>query len=300
MTRSGQKLVKPLKGFERFLSKFCQNFLGRALDLIIQMDTILYNQGDTCLRLTYDKQTDNEIVVKSGYTQSRKNQIQNEIRVLRVLSHDNIIKIAGCGSVDDENSQFFIVLPYACGGDLLSYVQKGPIPEELVQKTAQKILNALQYMHGLGIVHRDVKPDNILITGKRYAGDNVVLSDFGLAIEVGGDGYFTDSKGSLEYAAPELLAPGNLKTEKVDIWALGVTLYTCLTGSLPFTRSQENSIAREILSGLPLFRSKKNTFKRDFPLAYDLLKSMLAVDPKERISASDALDHPWFDDLLDD
>ena len=267
------------------------------------MDPILYSHGDTCLRLTHDKQTDKEIVIKTGSTASRQNQIQNEIEVLRSLSHDNIIKIVDCGSVDGGDAQVFIAMPYACGGDLLSYVEKGPIAEELVQKTAQKILHALQYIHGLGIVHRDVKLDNILITGKRYVGDNVVLSDFGLATEIDSDGYFRDSKGSLECAAPEVLAPGKLKSEKVDIWALGVTLYTCLTGTLPFSRTQANcinSVTTEIMRGLPVFRNKKNHFKQDFPLAYDLIKRMLVVDPEKRISASEALGHPWFDDLLDD
>jgi serine/threonine protein kinase len=179
----------------------------------------------------------------------------------------------------------------ALDGDLFSHLDGGPLAEEDARKVIYQVLQALSYLHRQRIWHRDVKPENILIMD---GFDNVVLSDFGYAKQV--ETKFMDNEfcGSTFYGAPELFE-GKPYTEKVDIWALGITMYAALSGTFPFSVSKREEMRTLIVSGLPGCLNNWEIAETASDLAKDLISRMLVKDVDERLSADEALQHPWFD-----
>jgi len=153
----------------------------------------------------------------------------------------------------------------------------------------------IDLQHDRNIVHRDIKPENILLADKNLT---VKLADFGLAKIIGEESFTTTLCGTPSYVAPEILQPSSRRryTRAVDIWSLGVVLYICLCGFPPFsdelyTPENPYSLAQQILGG-----------RYDFPSPYwdsvgdpalELIDRMLTVDPDERITIDECLEHPW-------
>ena len=136
--------------------------------------------------------------------------------------------------------------------------------------------------------------NNILISDAEYRGDNVILSDFGLACDVDESGLAREYFGTFEYAPPEKLC-GIPYGCSADMWSLGVTMFTCLLQRMPY--SNQDTALREIIAGLPLLETDiMDSLSEE---ARNLLRQMLQKDPQARISDSDALNHPWFSDIVD-
>lgn len=195
--------------------------------------------------------------------------------------------------VNDEFSLFFflMLMVYFLGGDLfdaITIAQK--FSEEQAALMITHLVSALAYLHNLNIVHRDVKPENLLV---EFDGDRIrllKLGDFGLACEVTKP-LFTVC-GTPTYVAPEILAESGYGL-KIDVWAAGVILYILLCGYPPFV-SQDNDQEKLfdcILSGQYDFPDE---YWRDVSLsAKELIQNMLQLAPELRFSAEDVLDHPW-------
>ena len=208
-------------------------------------------------------------------------QTQTEASILASVSHENIIRVI---DVLDTSGGPAIVLPLAeC--DLFERVQRKPLSEDAGRELARQMLSALAFLHGNGIAHRDVKPENILLVDGKY-----VLSDFGFAAMVG-NGHCTEWLGSPHYSAPEIYRRRPYG-EKVDIWSLGITLFVAMTGRMPYCSRAYRCIAREVMCGLPQLK-KSNAMKHLSAEAQDLLRRMLIVSPALRISAEEALRHDW-------
>ena len=233
----------------------------------------IYSGMDAVIWRGYERDSFRKVIIKEATGLDR--QVRNEIQFLSRLSHKNVIEII---EYDHSRSQFF-VLPFAAGGDLISVVEQGRISESVVKKTIFCILKALSYIHGLGIVHNDIKPDNIFITDNLYGGDNVVLGDFGMACDVDRSGYCRSSFGTQVYMPPERLC-GTPHNGKADIWSLGVTMFICLFRLMPF---EGDAVEEEICEGLPIICSGISHEPSED--AADLLKRMSKVDPAERNSA---------------
>jgi serine/threonine protein kinase len=218
-------------------------------------------------------------------------QTSQEFEILQEISHPSIIPFKG--AIHTNNGPG-ILLAFAAGGDLfdLLTLETGGLLERECRQIFCPILTALDHLHSQAIWHRDIKPENILFLQAGPDLSSVVLADFGLARKCPQGYCTTDFVGSNLYVAPELLLHARYN-EKIDIWALGITLYACLTGSSPAFGPEAE---REILSGLPdLFNAEEaDLLSRD---AKDLIRWMLSVDPERRPSAKEAMGHRWFDSV---
>jgi serine/threonine protein kinase len=216
-------------------------------------------------------------------------QIRREEEMLPLVEHGHIIKLQDV--VGTENGAC-LVLPYAFGGDLYGMVSAGSIGEDETRTLIFHILGALNHLHKESIWHRDVKPENILLMRSDCDLNSAVLSDFGFSGKFD-QPCWNDYCGSPHYCAPELYLqkPYN---EKIDIWALGITMFVCLTGALPYNSTQTRAMVREITSGLPHLLEFRGLAQVSIE-GRDLLRKMLTKEADARISAEEALCHPWFD-----
>ncbi|CAH1281074.1 unnamed protein product [Diabrotica balteata] len=241
-----------------------------------------------CRDITTNKEYALKIIDKSK-CKGKEDMIENEVKILRKVDHPNIMSLVADA---DTKSILYLVCEYVTGGDLFDQItiaQK--YSEEQAALMINNLVSALAYLHSLNIVHRDVKPENLLV---ELDDDNRVkllkLGDFGLACEVTKPLYTVC--GTPTYVAPEILAESGYGL-KIDVWAAGVILYILLCGYPPFV-SQDNDQEKLfdcILSG-----------QYDFPEEYwqdvsscakELIQNMLQLDPELRFSAEDVLDHPW-------
>ncbi|KAL4612642.1 hypothetical protein ACB092_08G215500 [Castanea dentata] len=171
--------------------------------------------------------------------------------------------------------EIYLVMEYAKNGDLLKYISEmGKLQEEEARKIFQQIISGVEYCHEKYVVHRDLKPDNLLLDSER----NVKITDFGLSnIMTDGQGFNT-SCGSPKYAAPEVLSGESYTGPHVDVWSCGIILYNLLCCKFP-------AFDNDGISTFPRHLS---------PTARDLISKMLTVNPMERIEIPMILKHQWF------
>jgi serine/threonine protein kinase len=179
-------------------------------------------------------------------------------------------------------------------GDLLDYIINHQLAESVIASMAHRVLEALAYMHESGFAHRDIKPDNIFLTGD---GDipETYLGDFGLSMwrNAGAGEFFTEHVGSRPYGAPELFG-GQLYDESIDIWAFGVTLYVMFARQMPFPDpvKEPDDFMYMVQNGD--FNGDDLVALGASDLLVDLIGGCLRVNPMERFTAHQALDHPFF------
>jgi serine/threonine protein kinase len=253
-------------------------------DLLIQ--DVIADQPTATLYEVKDAQTGATYALKAPKPDCP--QVAEELSLLSTLSHPAIVPVRAVHGGA-------YAMPYAFGGDLLGWIESHPLDEETVKGIAFNLLQAVAYLHARQIWHRDIKAENILVLEHTLSPECCVLADFGFSRKFPERVCTSEFPGSLHYAAPEILR-GEAYTEKVDIWALAITLFACLTSRFPFG-SDPDEIRGEILAGLPgLFEGDDLDVSEQ---CRGLLDWMLAPDPAERPSAEEALKHPWFEDLVD-
>ena len=153
------------------------------------------------------------------------------------------------------------------------------------------------YLHKNGILHRDLKPENVMITEIISPKDKkkipiIKLVDFGMATFIGPNQKYIESMGTLNYAAPEILT-GRPYNHKVDTYSLGVILYEMIVKSAPLVSQDQIELMEMIICVKPKFSRKQ--FDKYSGKVRDLLEKLLIKEPRERLGASEALNHPWFD-----
>ena len=228
-----------------------------------------------------------KIIEKSPY--SNVNQIINEINILKTLDHPNILKIL---EFHLENDKFYIVTDYCPEGELFNEIEKKRIfTEKETSFIIYQILQAVRYCHKMRIVHRDIKPENIMILDRESNGLlHVKLIDFGTAK------LFAEGKkqkaivGSSYYIAPEVIK--GKYDEECDLWSIGVIMYIMLVGAPPFNGEEEDDILRSVASGKYDTTCAAYTALSDN--AKNLMTRLLTYNPAQRITAEEALSHPWF------
>lgn len=218
-------------------------------------------------------------------------KIHREINSLRLLSHPNIVNLV---EVLKSGKYIGIVLEYASGGELFDYIlQHKYLKENVAKKLFAQLVSGVDYMHLKGLIHRDLKLENLLLDKHK----NIIISDFGFVNSYNRDrnDLMKTSCGSPCYAAPELvLTQSPYSGRKVDIWSLGVILYAMLSGYLPFDDDAENEDGADIVRLYNYICSTPLTFPEYVsPLARDLLRKIIVSDPEKRMSMNEIRSHPW-------
>lgn len=216
--------------------------------------------------------------------------IKNEISIMKVVDHPNIVKLYEFFE-DDEN--FYIIQEFCSGGQLFEAIlKKKTFSENEAADIMTQLLSAIAHCHQRKIVHRDVKPENLLIDKMDHVEQEklvVKVIDFGISTNITPDQKLTLSIGTPYYVAPEVIE--GQYNEKCDVWSCGVILYILLCGYPPFYGRDANSIYNKILKGEFSFNSKE--WSSVSKAAKDLIKRMLQKLPVNRCSASEALSDPW-------
>ncbi|KAF7670184.1 hypothetical protein LDENG_00068040 [Lucifuga dentata] len=206
--------------------------------------------------------------------------ICREIEIMSSLSHPHIITIY---EVFENKDKIVIVMEYASRGDLYDYIcDKRKISEQDARHFFRQIVSAVHYCHQNGIVHRDLKLENILLDGN----GNVKIADFGLSNVYHGDEYLQTFCGSPLYASPEIVNGRPYRGPEVDTWSLGVLLYTMVHGTMPFDGNNHKTLVQQISTGN--YRKPKNPSD-----ACGLIRWMLMVNPERRATIEEIAGHWW-------
>lgn len=207
-----------------------------------------------------------------------------EVAILNNLNHRNVIKLYSC--LEDEFC-FYLDTEYCQEKCLLGRMKKAQFDEKSASWIVYQILKAVEYLHRMMIVHRDIKLENVLIKTKETC--EIKLADFGSSCFYSKNETLFGCYGTLSYTAPEVFLSGY--NEKIDIWSCGVLVYVLLTQSSPYTVKDEISLRKQICEK-PL--QADSPFCSGFSLLLrDFLKKMLNIKPQERCTATEALKHPW-------
>ncbi|XP_025078236.1 calcium/calmodulin-dependent protein kinase type IV-like isoform X2 [Pomacea canaliculata] len=216
-----------------------------------------------------------------------KKVVQSEIGVLLRLDNPHIIRLK---EVYESTTQIFLVLELVTGGELFDrIVSRGYYTEKDAARAIRDMVHGVHYLHSNGIVHRDLKPENLLY--ESMADDSKLkIADFGLAFVIGPEVQMITVCGTPGYCAPEILKGGRY-TPAVDMWAIGVIAYILLCGYEPFFAEEERTMFKKIIKcDYKLHEEYWGDISEN---AKDLVTSLLVLDPKRRMTAAQAMRHPW-------
>ena len=210
-------------------------------------------------------------------------RIIREIEILRSISHPNISQMYETYSTVHN---FYLMMEYVDGGDLFDYISDNCfLPEQKACFFFRQLISVMEYLSELGISHRDIKPENILLDKDH---SNIKVIDFGLSNYCMEHELLHSSCGSPCYASPEMLSGNPYSGITTDLWSAGIVLYSMLVGALPFDDQELHKLYEQIKLGKFYIPS---TLSLE---AIDLLKRILQVDPKKRITIQELKEHKWF------
>ena len=210
-------------------------------------------------------------------------RIIREIEILRSISHPNISQMFETYSTVHN---FYLMMEYVDGGDLFDYISDNCyLPEQKACFFFRQLISVMEYLAELGISHRDIKPENILLDKDH---SNIKVIDFGLSNYCMEHELLHSSCGSPCYASPEMLSGNPYSGITTDLWSAGIVLYSMLVGALPFDDQELHKLYEQIKLGKFYIPS---TLSLE---AIDLLKKILQVDPKKRITIHELKEHKWF------
>lgn len=234
-------------------------------------------------------------ITKHQINAYKKDKAKDEAEIMKAIKHPCVVKMY---DVEDLGDSVYITLELMEGGELLSRILRNTHLDENISKLFfYQMCHAIKHLHDRKITHRDLKPDNILLASSETE-TLVKISDFGLSKLCPNNSVLTTMCGTPHYVAPEVLetlAHGKPKYDKkCDVWSLGVVLYTCLSGTLPFSNDYGSPAAEQIKKGEFRFRSR--VWDRVSSMAKRLIREMLTVDAALRPSIDQLLKHEWLDD----
>uniref|UniRef100_A0A8C3G4R9 MAP/microtubule affinity-regulating kinase 3 n=1 Tax=Cyclopterus lumpus TaxID=8103 RepID=A0A8C3G4R9_CYCLU len=222
-----------------------------------------------------------KIIDKTQLNPTSLQKLFREVRIMKVLNHPNIVKLF---EVIETEKTLYLVMEYASGGEVFDYlVAHGRMKEKEARAKFRQIVSAVQYCHQRRIVHRDLKAENLLLD----ADMNIKIADFGFSNEFTVGSKLDTFCGSPPYAAPELFQGKKYDGPEVDVWSLGVILYTLVSGSLPFDGQNLKELRERVLRGkyrIPFYMSTD---------CENLLKKLLVLNPVKRGSLEQIMKDHW-------
>ncbi|XP_026566740.1 calcium/calmodulin-dependent protein kinase type II subunit gamma isoform X5 [Pseudonaja textilis] len=241
-----------------------------------------------CVKKTSSQEFAAKIINTKKLSARDHQKLEREARICRLLKHPNIVRLHE--SISEEGFHY-LVFDLVTGGELFEdIVAREYYSEADASHCIHQILESVNHIHQHDIVHRDLKPENLLLASK-CKGAAVKLADFGLAIEVQGEQQaWFGFAGTPGYLSPEVLRKDPYG-KPVDIWACGVILYILLVGYPPFWDEDQHKLYQQIKAGAYDFPSPE--WDTVTPEAKNLINQMLTINPAKRITADQALKHPW-------
>ncbi|XP_071208390.1 calcium/calmodulin-dependent protein kinase type II delta chain-like isoform X9 [Salvelinus alpinus] len=241
-----------------------------------------------CVKLCTGQEYAAKIINTKKLSARDHQKLEREARICRLLKHSNIVRLHD--SISEEGFHY-LLFDLVTGGELFEdIVAREYYSEADASHCIQQIVEAVLHCHQMGVVHRDLKPENLLLASK-CKNAAVKLADFGLAIEVQGDQQaWFGFAGTPGYLSPEVLRK-EAYGKPVDIWACGVILYILLVGYPPFWDEDQHKLYQQIKAGAYDFPSPE--WDTVTPEAKNLINQMLTINPAKRITAQEALKHPW-------
>ncbi|XP_039597991.1 MAP/microtubule affinity-regulating kinase 3a isoform X5 [Polypterus senegalus] len=222
-----------------------------------------------------------KIIDKTQLNPTSLQKLFREVRIMKILNHPNIVKLF---EVIETDKTLYLVMEYASGGEVFDYlVAHGRMKEKEARSKFRQIVSAVQYCHQKYIVHRDLKAENLLLD----ADMNIKIADFGFSNEFTLGNKLDTFCGSPPYAAPELFQGKKYDGPEVDVWSLGVILYTLVSGSLPFDGQNLKELRERVLRGkyrIPFYMSTD---------CENLLKRFLVLNPAKRGTLEQIMKDRW-------
>ncbi|KAF8011158.1 hypothetical protein BT93_J1701 [Corymbia citriodora subsp. variegata] len=215
--------------------------------------------------------------------------VKREVKILQALTgHENVVQFY---NAFEDDSYVYIVMELCEGGELLDRIlskKDSRYTEKDAAVVVRQMLKVAAECHLHGLVHRDMKPENFLFKSKKVD-SSLKATDFGLSDFIKPGKRFPDIVGSAYYVAPEVLK--RRSGPESDVWSIGVITYILLCGRRPFWDKTEDGIFKEVLKSKPDFRRKP--WPSISNSAKDFVKKLLVKDPRARLTAAQALSHPW-------
>lgn len=218
-----------------------------------------------------------------------KEKIRREVEIMRLVNHKNVLRMF---DLFETSEKLYFVLEYMEGGPLHEVMNRGDhtYTEDRARVIVRDVLEGLEYLHAKNIVHRDVKPDNILTSSKSWPFVSK-LADFGLSnfMETGSD--TLESKVGTPYFCAREVISTQTYGAKADLWSTGVMMYEMLSGTKPFEGNGTKAVLQKIMAARYAF--PEQIWARISEEAKDLMRRLICVDVEKRLSATEALQHPW-------
>ncbi|XP_078261056.1 serine/threonine-protein kinase MARK1 isoform X2 [Rhinoraja longicauda] len=222
-----------------------------------------------------------KIIDKTQLNPTSLQKLFREVRIMKILNHPNIVKLF---EVIETEKTLYLIMEYASGGEVFDYlVAHGRMKEKEARAKFRQIVSSVEYCHQKCIVHRDLKAENLLLD----ADMNIKIADFGFSNEFTIGSKLDTFCGSPPYAAPELFQGKKYDGPEVDVWSLGVILYTLVSGSLPFDGQNLKELRERVLRGkyrIPFYMSTD---------CENLLKKLLVLNPAKRGSLEQIMKDRW-------
>ncbi|XP_053595451.1 serine/threonine-protein kinase SIK3 isoform X2 [Microplitis demolitor] len=245
--------------------------IGKGNFAVVKMATHVVTKSKVAIK----------IIDKTKLSEENLAKIFREVHIMKRLRHPHIIRLY---QVMETEKMIYLVTEYAPGGEIFDHlVRNGRMSEPEARRIFKQIVLAVHYLHTHGVVHRDLKAENLLLD----ADNNIKLADFGFSNEYTPGMPLSTWCGSPPYAAPEIFEGKHYDGPSSDVWSLGVVLYVLVCGALPFDGPTMKSLRSVVISGkfrIPFFMSAD---------CEKLIRHMLVVEPERRLSIRQILAHPW-------
>jgi len=242
------------------------------------------------VKVAINRQTREKFAVKiidKSKCKGKENMIDTEISILSKVHHENIVQLYDLYQIENK---IYLVMELVTGGELFDdIVRRGKYTESDAARIVQKILLAIDYLHGMGIAHRDLKPENLLLSDKSKNG-KVMISDFGLSKIFNDEEVMKTACGTPGYVAPEVLKRQGYGKE-VDLWSIGVITYILLCGYPPFYDQNNVELYKQILACR--YEFEKPWWDNISEDAKEFIRKLLVLDPAKRYTAKQAVMHPF-------